>query len=71
VRFEPRYGIIPLFSRLYYPALLPMVGLMAVAIGRRVSDYGITEKRYIVMAACVGLAWVSCDQVWKRSRSMR
>lgn len=41
---------IRVFHPLFYILLLPLVALLFVAIYRRVSDYGITENRYFVIA---------------------
>lgn len=38
------------FHRWFYPALIVPAGLLALAIGVRVEDYGVTEDRYLVMA---------------------
>ncbi|MCB0534871.1 MAG: DUF4153 domain-containing protein [Lewinellaceae bacterium] len=43
------------YRRWFWWVLLPMVGLLFVAIGRRISDYGITEQRYYVAHAGVWL----------------
>ncbi|MFS4415404.1 DUF4153 domain-containing protein [Maribacter sp. 2307ULW6-5] len=41
------------FHPWFYRLMLPLVGLLFVAIFRRISDYGITENRYFVVAiAC-------------------
>lgn len=37
------------FHPWFYRLMLPLVGLLFVAIFRRISDYGITENRYFVM----------------------
>lgn len=37
------------YGRYFYLALFPLIILMAVAIGRRISDYGMTEQRYFVL----------------------
>ncbi len=34
------------YRRWFWWVLLPMVGLLFVAVGRRISDYGLTESRY-------------------------
>lgn len=47
------------FHRWYFPVLLPMTALLFVAIGRRISDYGVTEMRYVVAITGVWLL-VSC-----------
>lgn len=38
------------FHPWFYRLLLPLIGLLFVAIFRRISDYGITENRYFVVA---------------------
>lgn len=47
------------FRRWFFYILLPMVVLLFVAIGRRISDYGITEARYVVATAGVWLLLMS------------
>lgn len=37
------------YSRYFYLALFPLIVLMAVAVGRRIIDYGITEQRYFIL----------------------
>ena len=37
------------FSRWFYLALFPLIGLLFVAIGERIRAYGITENRYFVL----------------------
>ncbi|GAB3197740.1 hypothetical protein ABID22_000769 [Pontibacter aydingkolensis] len=43
------------FSKWFYRALFPLTILLALAIWRRVSEYGITEERYVVLALAVWL----------------
>jgi hypothetical protein len=43
------------FSKWFYRALFPLIILLALAIWRRVSEYGITEQRYVVLALAVWL----------------
>lgn len=44
------------FSRWFFVALLPSVGMLFVAIGKRVGQYGFTEERYDL---CALAAWVA------------
>jgi hypothetical protein len=46
------------FSRWYYIAEVPLVVVLLMAIWRRVSEYGITENRYVVLLLGVWLAAV-------------
>lgn len=43
------------FSKWFYRALFPLIILLALAIWRRVSEYGITEERYVVLALAIWL----------------
>jgi hypothetical protein len=47
------------YTKLYYWILLPLVGLMMVAIYVRISQYGITEPRFFVALLAVWLLGVS------------
>lgn len=47
------------YRKWFFYVLLPMVVLLFVAIGRRISDYGVTEKRFIVATAGVWLLLLS------------
>ncbi|MBD3256867.1 DUF4153 domain-containing protein [candidate division GN15 bacterium] len=55
----------------YFRALLPLLILLWLAIGIRVSDYGITEPRYLVIAMGVGLTLVSLYFAFSRTRDIR
>lgn len=46
------------FSRIYYYILFPLVIILFVAIGMRLSDYGITINRYIILVLGVWLTLV-------------
>lgn len=59
VRNKDGNAWIPVFSKLYYLALLPLVGLLFIAIGRRLFDYGFTEPRYWVFLLACWLAAIS------------
>lgn len=44
------------FKRWFWWVVLPLTGLLFIAIGKRISDYGITEERYLVVHLGVWLA---------------
>jgi len=48
LRHNPENTWICTFARWFYRALVPLLGLLAVAIGTRIRAYGITEERYFV-----------------------
>lgn len=48
------------FKRYFWWVLLPLTGLLFVAIGKRISDYGVTEDRYMVLLLGSWLALACC-----------
>ncbi len=51
--------LVKAYRKWFFFVLLPMVVLLFVAIGRRISDYGITEARYVVAISGVWLLIMS------------
>jgi hypothetical protein len=51
--------LVKAYRRWFFFVLLPMVVLLFVAIGRRISDYGVTEARYVVATSGVWLLLMS------------
>jgi hypothetical protein len=51
--------LVGVFHRWFWWVVLPMVGLLFVAIGRRIADYGVTEERFLVAHSGVWLLVVS------------
>lgn len=68
---RPENGFIRVFSRRYYLALVPMLILLFLAIWRRISEYGITERRYFVLVLAVWLAGVVLYFLVSRRRSIK
>ncbi len=60
-----------LFSKFYYPALLPLSVLQLLAVWERISAYGITENRYLAMVTGVWLISVIVVLIWSRARHIR
>jgi len=58
VKFDDSF-VVKGFRRWFFYILLPMVVLLFVAIGRRISDYGVTEARYVVAISGVWLLLMS------------
>lgn len=55
-------GMLPAgFKKWFWWALLPSTILMLISIGRRISDYGVTESRYLVAATG---AWLLAMSVY-------
>jgi hypothetical protein len=59
------------FDRWYYRALLPLIVLLFLAIGRRISDYGFTESRYFVFGLSIWLAGVALYFVISRRDNIK
>jgi uncharacterized membrane protein YiaA len=57
------------YARYFTWSLFPLIGLMAVAIGTRISDYGITERRYLAAVATVWLFGSALYSAIRRERA--
>lgn len=71
VQHEQRKSFFKALTRWLPLAMLPLLALMSVAIGRRLSDYGITVSRlYVVVfnlwcyAVCIGLLLSRNKRIW-------
>jgi len=60
-----------IYRRYFYLALFPLIILMAVAIGRRIMDYGLTEQRYFVLAFTVWLFFIAFKFTLKPNTNIR
>jgi len=70
----PEYSdnkIVHAYRKWFWWVLLPMVGLLFVAIGRRISDYGITPERYFVAHAGVWLLVVCAYFLWSKTDNIK
>ena len=56
------------FDKYYYHALIAPILLLAVAIGVRIKDYGITEQRYAVVLLGVWFSSVALMTIIKKDR---
>jgi len=59
------------FVRWFFRALIPLTGLLFLAILRRISEYGITEPRYLVLAMAIGLAVVTLYFLISKAKDIR
>lgn len=48
-----------IFRKLFYYTIFPLLILLFVAIGKRISDYGFTEARYFVLILALWLLFIS------------
>ncbi len=70
----PQYSdikIVHAYRKWFWWVLLPMVGLLFVAIGRRISDYGITPERYYVAHAGVWLLVMCGYFLWSKTDNIK
>ncbi|UOQ51050.1 DUF4153 domain-containing protein [Hymenobacter cellulosivorans] len=58
------------FSRWFYRALLPLLGLLVVAINTRIQAYGFTEERYYVLVLAGWLAIMLAYFLWHQGRGI-
>jgi uncharacterized membrane protein YccF (DUF307 family) len=59
------------FARWFYVALMPLVVLLLLAIGRRVGEYGLTENRYFVIILGCWLAVMAVLAVVRKAPLIR
>ena len=62
---------IHVFSKWFYGALYPLVILLFVAIGVRIDEYGITEKRYFIIVLAIWLAGVSTYFLFSKKANIK
>ncbi|MGB2867950.1 MAG: DUF4153 domain-containing protein [Bacteroidota bacterium] len=62
---------IRVISKYYYAILIPLVGLLLPAIWRRISEYGLTERRYFVVVLSLWLAAMIVYFLLSRTKSIK
>jgi hypothetical protein len=58
------------YARGFFVAILPAVLMLWLAIGQRVAQYGITERRYFLIVLSAWLGAIAVQQVVTRSRDI-
>jgi len=58
-------------ARWYYIILLPLVVVLFLALGQRISEYGLTEDRYLGLAIGVWLAFTAGYFLLSRTKSIK
>jgi hypothetical protein len=71
IRMEANNKWILSFSRFFYFAICPLIILLFLAIERRISDYGITEERYIVFGLSCWLGFISLYFLISKARNIK
>jgi hypothetical protein len=59
------------YARAFYVMILPAIVMLWLAIGQRIGQYGITERRYFLTLLSVWLAGIAVYYAITRSRDMR
>ena len=65
-----QYKWIHSFSKYFFRALIPMIVVLFMAIMERVSQYGITEKRYFIFVLSFWLAGITLYMVFSRRKNL-
>ncbi|WP_242916414.1 DUF4153 domain-containing protein [Pontibacter liquoris] len=71
IRREPGNTWMRTFARWFYRALFPLIILLLLAIWRRVSEYGLTEPRYVVLALALWLCCVALYFLLSRLKNIK
>jgi len=59
VQYSTKSKWIRVYSKIFYWAILPLIGLLLISIFKRINQYGITENRYFILALGLWLAGIS------------
>jgi hypothetical protein len=59
------------YSRFFYLALIPLIGLLYFAIIKRLLDYGVTESRYYVLSIAIWLSGICTYFLISKSKNIR
>lgn len=70
IREEEENKWIKTFSRFYYFSLVPLIVLLFVAIGTRISTYGVTIERYIVAMLGTWLAIITLYFIFSKKKNI-
>lgn len=71
LRAEENESWLKHFTRWFYRLQFPLVGLLFVAIGKRLSQYGITEERYFILILAFWLLGISLYFLISRKKNIR
>lgn len=59
------------YSKYFYWALYPLIALLIIAIATRIADYGVTERRYLVVVATTWLLGITLYFSFGRRKDIR
>jgi len=59
------------YGRWFHLALFPSIAMLLLAIGKRIGQYGVTEKRYFLVVLAVWLAAIAIHETLRHGRSLK
>jgi hypothetical protein len=59
------------FSKYFFRALLPLIIVLFMAVMERISQYGITEKRYFILVLSLWLAGITLYMVFSKIKNLK
>jgi hypothetical protein len=71
LREKSTHAWVKRFTRWFYLALFPVIILMGMGLWRRISEYGITENRYVLVILSIWIAAMAGFFTWKRNASIK
>ena len=71
IREAPENRWVGTYTRWFYVAMLPAIGMLLVAIWKRVSQYGVTEDRYFIAILALWLAAIAVLFIVRRGTDIR
>jgi len=70
-RGDPERRWVDRFARGFHAAILPLLGLLFAALGKRVGQYGVTEKRYWLFILGAWLVGIALFMLFRRAPSIK
>lgn len=71
IRNHEGNGWMSIFSRFFYVMMIPLVTLLLLAVWTRVSVYGITEARYILILLALWLTIVTAYSLFSKKQNIK
>ncbi len=71
IRNKPESKWVVPYAKFFYWAFYPLIVLISVAIATRISDYGVTENRYLVVLATAWLLGIAIYFSFRRKTDIR
>ena len=70
-RGDPERRWVDRFARGFYAGILPLLGLLFAALGKRVGQYGVTERRYWLFLLGAWLVGIALFMLFRRGASIK